>query len=167
MTAARVVRARLAVTVSARQLPPAARGLGVWLVSAGPASARGAVDIALVSDATMRRLNRRYRGIDRTTDVLSFPADDGGESHPHAAGAGPRPLGDIAIAVGVAARQAREQEHSLRTELRVLALHGLLHLLGYDHEDDDGQMRRAEERLRRRAGLPAGLIARVPGAMRS
>ena len=75
MTTARVTRARLAVTVSARQLPPAARGLGVWLVSAGPASARGAVDIALVSDATMRRLNRTYRGIDRATDVLSFPAE--------------------------------------------------------------------------------------------
>ncbi len=167
MTAVRVTRARLAVTVSARQLPPAARGLGVWLMAAAPASARGAVDIALVSDVTMRRLNRTYRGIDRPTDVLSFPADDAGTTHRHADGAGPRPLGDIAIAVGLAERQARDQGHGFRTELRVLALHGLLHLLGYDHESDTGQMRRVEERLRRRAGLPAGLIARVPRSMPS
>ena len=166
MTAVRVTRARLAVTVSARQLPPAARGLGMWLVAAAPASARGAVDIALVSDVTMRRLNRTYRGIDRATDVLSFPADDPGTYQRYAAEAGPRPLGDIAIAVGTAARQARDHGHALRTEFRVLALHGLLHLLGYDHEDDEGQMRRAEERLRRRAGLPSGLIARVPRARR-
>jgi probable rRNA maturation factor len=71
-------------------------------------------------------------------------------------------LGDIVIATGVAKRQAREAGHSLQTELRVLALHGLLHLLGYDHEDreDSGRMARAEARLRRKGGLTAGLIAR-------
>jgi probable rRNA maturation factor len=79
--------------------------------------------------------------------VLSFPAE--GES-----------LGDIAIASGIAARQAAEAGHSVSIELRVLALHGLLHLLGYDHETDHGEMSRVEERLRRRAGLPGGLIGR-------
>jgi len=96
----------------------------------------------------VRELNRRYRGKDAATDVLSFQADEPGE------------LGDVVIALGVARRQAREAGHSLQTELRVLALHGLLHLLGYDHERDDGQMRRLEQRLRRAGGLREGLIER-------
>ena len=70
-------------------------------------------------------------------------------------------LGDVVIARGVARRQAREARHSELTELRVLALHGLLHLLGYDHEHDDGRMRRAEQRLRRKGGLGASLIERA------
>jgi len=69
-------------------------------------------------------------------------------------------LGDIAIAIDVARRQATERGHTLTTEIRILALHGLLHLLGYDHERDRGEMRRVEERLRRRAGLIEGLITR-------
>jgi probable rRNA maturation factor len=69
-------------------------------------------------------------------------------------------LGDIAIARGVAVRQARQLGHTEAIEVKTLALHGLLHLLGYDHERDRGQMRRAEDRLRRKAGLPGGLIAR-------
>ena len=96
----------------------------------------------------MRRMNAQYRGADYVTDVLSFPSDT------------PGVLGDIAVARGVAIRQAREQAHSETTEIRILALHGLLHLLGYDHERDQGEMRRIEDRLRRRAGLPAGLIGR-------
>ncbi|MGE5835953.1 MAG: rRNA maturation RNase YbeY [Acidobacteriota bacterium] len=132
----------------------AARGLGRWLERAAPGSARGVVSIALVSDAAIRRLNRRYRRIDRVTDVLSFPASR--PPHPQT----PVFLGDLAIALGVARRQAREQGHGLPRELRILALHGLLHLLGYDHETDQGEMQRLEERLRRRAGLPPGLITR-------
>jgi probable rRNA maturation factor len=89
-----------------------------------------------------------YRQQDRTTDVLSFPSDDGDC------------LGDIVIAAGVARRQAETAGHSLQTELRVLALHGLLHLLGYDHEHDAGLMARVETRLRRRGGLREGLIER-------
>ena len=133
----------------------AVAGLGRWLSVAAPAGARGAVTIAIVPDSTVRRLNRRYRGKDNATDVLSFVPVPG-----VALAGGRRFLGDLAIAKGLAARQARALGHSLRTEFRVLALHGLLHLLGYDHETDRGEMGRLENRLRRRARLPAGLISR-------
>jgi len=140
--------------------------LAHWLESAAPARAAGTVDIALVGDARMRRLNREFRGVDRTTDVLSFPAEDlVAVVRPKTSPS--RHLGDIAIATGVAAAQARVHGHRLTTELRILALHGLLHLLGYDHERDHGTMRRVEERLRRRAGLPVGLIVRGTGPDRT
>jgi probable rRNA maturation factor len=129
----------------------------------GPRGARGQVGIAIVPDRVVRKLNRTYRGIDRPTDVLSFPAQDGGAKRSRT---GPRFLGDIAIASGVARRQARHFGHPLTVELRILALHGLLHLLGYDHETDQGNMIRFEERLRRRAGLPTGLVARASGPFR-
>jgi probable rRNA maturation factor len=107
----------------------------------------------------MRALNRQFRGKDAVTDVLSFPATDRSGS---SAASAPSVafLGDIVIAAGVAERQANEASHDIRTEIRVLALHGLLHLLGYDHDADDGKMARAEARLRKAAGLPAGLIER-------
>jgi probable rRNA maturation factor len=132
---------------STGQAPPA-RGLGPWLARIAPASAKGDLSVAIVSDRRMRALNRQFRGKDAVTDVLSFPAQDRGF------------LGDIVIAAGVSKRQAREAGHSVQTELRVLALHGLLHLLGYDHEGDDGRMARAEARLRKKAGLREGLIER-------
>ena len=100
----------------------------------------------------MRKLNRTYRGVDEPTDVLSFPSEGKSGSSPF--------LGDIVIARGIARKQAGSFGHPLLTELRILALHGLLHLLGYDHEADTGQMSKLETRLRRKAGLPAGLIAR-------
>jgi probable rRNA maturation factor len=146
----------VSVTDAAGRRSPA-RGLAAWLAGAAPARARGTVDIALVDDRTMRRLNGTYRRQRKTTDVLSFPAGDA----PRALGS--RFLGDIAISLDAARRQARALGHPVGQEVRILALHGLLHLLGYDHETDQGEMRRAEERLRRRAGLPAGLIARRPG----
>jgi probable rRNA maturation factor len=130
--------------------------IGRWLATAAPRQATGSVTIAILPDARVRDLNRRFRGQDEATDVLSFPHSDksihGNE------------LGEIAIASGVARRQAIAQGHVIDVELKVLALHGLLHLLGYDHDRDEGEMRRLEERLRRRAGLPAGLIARAPRA---
>jgi len=126
-----------------------APGLVGWLQSVAPSRARGDVSIAIVPDARIRALNHRYRRKDSPTDVLSFPADE------------PGTLGDIVIAAGVARRQAREAGHSLQTELRVLALHGLLHLLGYDHEHDDGRMARLERRLRAKGGLREGLIERM------
>lgn len=126
------------------------RGLGPWLAKIAPASARGEVCVALVSDARMKALNRQFRGKDKVTDVLSFPA-----------GAARGFLGDIVIAAGVAKKQARAAGHGLNIEIRILALHGLLHLLGYDHEEDDGKMARVEARLRKKAGLPEGLIERT------
>ena len=129
-------------------------GLRAWLVSIAPAAARGDVSVAFVSDARIRALNRQYRRIDAATDVLSFPSDEPGS------------LGDIVIAAGVARRQARAAGHGFGVEARVLALHGLLHLLGYDHETDGGRMRRLEARLRARGGLREGLIERERGRRR-
>jgi probable rRNA maturation factor len=126
-----------------------APGLAAWLSSVAPARARGTMTVAIVSDARVRALNRKFREKDKATDVLSFPSEE------------PGALGDVVISSGVAARQARAAGHSLATELRVLALHGLLHLLGYDHERDDGQMARLERRLRRLGGLREGLIERA------
>jgi probable rRNA maturation factor len=167
-----------------RRIPD--RGLARWLSGVLPVRLRGEVAIALVSDAHIRKLNRQYRGKDAVTDVLSFAPesdrDTGGEPALRLGSAslrasGPawperadepresngRMFGDIVIATGVATRQAREMGHAYGTELRVLALHGFLHLLGYDHDalHDQGRMARAEARLRRRGGLPAGLIARA------
>ena len=122
--------------------------LASWLAAVAPARARGTMTVAVVSNARVRALNRKFRRKDKETDVLSFPAEEPGY------------LGDVVISSGVAARQARAAGHSLATELRVLALHGLLHLLGYDHERDDGQMARLERRLRRQGGLEEGLIER-------
>lgn len=142
------------VTVEVVAAPGEARGLARWLEGAAPKAARGLVTVAVVSDARVRALNRQYRSKDERTDVLSFPAEEAGQ------------LGDVVIARGVAARQARGAGHALGTELRVLALHGLLHLLGYDHETDGGRMARLERRLRKAAGLREGLIERA-GATRA
>ena len=142
-------------------------GLGRWLESIAPARARGEVAVALATDARVRTLNRQYRRKDQSTDVLAFPSDESRKtSHElRTTNHDTRQLGDIIIATGVARRQAREAGHSEQTELRVLALHGLLHLLGYDHHDraDRGRMARAEARLRSRGGLPTGLIERANG----
>ena len=152
------------ITVSVtdgRGRPVRAPGLAAWLSRAAPRRARGAVTIALVGDAHMRRLNRTFRQKDDTTDVLSFPG-----SQPLTPS--PQPfLGDIVIARGVARRQAREYGHSESVELRVLSLHGLLHLLGYDHERDHGEMRRVEQRLLVKGGISSGLIRRARGSTSS
>jgi probable rRNA maturation factor len=148
------------------------RGLAAWLAALAPRSVRGTVTIAVVTDARIRQLNRQFRGVDAATDVLSFPAvatasPDSTSAAASTRASNPGPaggeLGDIAIARGVATRQARAAGHAVTTELRVLALHGLLHLLGYDHETDDGEMARVEARLRRRGVLKDGLIARAGG----
>jgi probable rRNA maturation factor len=151
----------LRVTISdERGLAVRARGLAAWLRRVAPARARGSIHIALVSDARMRALNAQFRGKNQVTDVLSFP------NHLTTNPQSPIPnhlgdLGEIVVARGVARRQARSAGHSEPVELRVLALHGLLHLLGYDHERDNGEMRRVEQRLRRVGGLPDGLIERT------
>lgn len=142
---------------------PLRGSLARWLSEVAPATARGSVAVAVVGDARVRALNRQYRRKDYATDVLSFPAGNGVPDAADAGSlngyAGPY-LGDIVIARGVARRQAQAAGHPESTELRVLALHGLLHLLGYDHEADTGQMARVEKRLRRKGGLREGLIER-------
>ena len=126
-----------------------ARGLVRWLSTVAPKRCYGEVVVALVCDAKMRALNKRYRNLDRVTDVLSFPAD----VYPHQDQSSARVLGDIVIATGVAKRQARAVGVSVDMEIRRLALHGLLHLMGYDHETDTGQMSRLERRLLRIGGM--------------
>jgi probable rRNA maturation factor len=115
---------------------------------------RGEVDVLLADDRRLRRLNREFRGKDKATDVLSFPA---------AEDVAAEFAGDLAISLDTAARQAREHGHGLRDEVRVLLLHGLLHLNGMDHETDRGEMRARETGLRARLRLANGLIARVEG----
>ena len=99
--------------------------------------------IAFVSDKKIRELNRQFRGIDKATDVLSFPEDGPDESN----------LGDIAISTETAAAQAKENGLSFDDEIAQLILHGLLHLSGYDHETDNGEMNRLELRLRRKLDI--------------
>lgn len=156
------VRLRVAVT-DGRGVPVRADRLRRWLVRVAPARARGTITVALVSDRQIRRLNRQYRHVDRSTDVLSFPAHEAHEAKASSHGGASshrRHLGDLAISVDTTRRQASEMGHSVAAELRVLALHGLLHLLGYDHERDRGEMARLERRLRRRGGLAHALTER-------
>jgi probable rRNA maturation factor len=135
-------------------------GLGRWLARVAPARARGELSVAIISDGRVRALNRVYRGLDRATDVLSFAS--GSLKTPAAKTRASSPfLGDIVIAHGVASRQARRAGHALGVELRILALHGLLHLLGYDHDRDRGTMARVERRLRIKGGLGDALIERA------
>ena len=111
----------------------------------------GKVSILLTTDHKVRDLNRTFRKKDKPTDVLSFPAiDEAGDDF----------AGDIAISVEYAARSAQRFELELQEELKILILHGLIHLSGHDHEIDDGKMARVESHLRQKLGLPVGLIAR-------
>ena len=168
----------LEIAVSREGTRASVRGLSQWLVRVAPPQARGVVSVAIVSDRCVRELNRKYRGRDYATDVLSFSAfvapkfakqmsgerrrataRQAGASNPQSPLTN-RFLGDIVIARGVARKQAAEAGHSEQTELRILALHGLLHLLGYDHERDHGRMASTERRLRRKGRLDEGLIER-------
>jgi probable rRNA maturation factor len=112
----------------------------------------GAVDVLLTGDSTLRRLNKSFRGKDKPTDVLSFPAPSEFAA---------RHAGDLAISLETASLQAKIYGHTLRDEVRILLLHGLLHLSGEDHETDNGQMAAREAKLRRELRLPAALIERV------
>jgi probable rRNA maturation factor len=118
---------------------------------------RGSVDVLLAGSRDLRALNRRFRGKNQPTDVLSFPAGDS-----------PRNgfAGDIAISVDIAKKNARRLGHATAEEIKILCLHGLLHLAGFDHERDQGQMAKKELRLRRRLGLVAGLTERTGSAIR-
>ena len=112
-------------------------------------SLRGEVNICITSSNEMQALNRRFRGKNKATDVLSFPSQISGVA------------GDIAISLEIAARNAAALGHSLATEVKILILHGMLHLAGYDHEIDDGEMQAREASLRQRFKLPIGLIERT------
>jgi len=121
----------------------------------------GEVEVLLTSDAELKRLNRSFRGKNKATDVLSFPA-----FLPEGFPAGfpvPDTAGDLAISLETAARQASAFGHSLEDEVRILLLHGLLHLSGLDHETDNGEMAAREAELRDQLRLPNGLIARTEG----
>ncbi len=115
---------------------------------------RGEVSVRITSSREMRELNRRFRRKNKPTDVLSFPSSL------------PKWAGDIAISAEIAASNAAQLGHSTETELRILILHGLLHLAGYDHETDDGEMQAREAKLRRQLKLPDGLIERAHGLSR-
>lgn len=132
---------------------PANRTLARFLREAqSAANLRGQVTVLLTTDAAIRRLNRQFRGKNKATDVLSFPA----------IATGPLKIaGDLAISIPTALRQAGERGHSLGVEIKVLMLHGLLHLAGYDHETDKGEMARREQKLRAKLRLPHGLIERT------
>jgi probable rRNA maturation factor len=112
---------------------------------------RGAVSVLVTSSRELKGLNRRFRGKNKPTDVLSFPAIPGlmrGFA------------GDVAISAEIAARNARRFGHTAAEEIEILTLHAALHLAGYDHEQDNGEMERKEARLRKSLGLPMGLIER-------
>jgi probable rRNA maturation factor len=144
---------------------PSTRTLARFLHEAQAAvKLRGEVVALLTTDGGIKRLNRQFRGKNKTTDVLSFPVDSPVRKSEGPGAPAPRGqeiAGDLAISVPAARRQAEELGHSLSIELKVLMLHGLLHLAGYDHETDNGTMARAEQKLRAKLRLPQGLIERA------
>jgi probable rRNA maturation factor len=110
---------------------------------------KGEVNVLVTSSQELRKLNRRFRGKNQPTDVLSFPS-----------GLADGLAGDVAISAEIAAKNAQQLGHSTAQEVEILTLHGVLHLAGYDHERDHGEMARKERRLRKSLGLPLGLIER-------
>jgi probable rRNA maturation factor len=130
------------------------RELSSFLTTAASAAKlKGKISVLLTTDAVIRDLNLRFRRKNEATDVLSFPASE-------AFGKATQIAGDLAISLETAARQAEAFGHPLEVEVKILILHGILHLAGMDHEADTGQMARRESALRKRFELPAGLIQR-------
>ena len=123
------------------------------------AGVRGGVNLLVTSSAAIRALNRQFRGQNKATDVLSFPSLKSARKHAFA--------GEVAISADIAAQNAVRLGHAPAQEIKVLALHGILHLAGFDHERDNGEMARKEANLRRVLGLPVALIERVQPAQRS
>jgi probable rRNA maturation factor len=130
--------------------PVSAQALGLFAGTARRAlGIKGEVNVRITSSRELQRLNRRFRGKDKPTDVLSFPSTVA------------KLAGDIAISADIAATNAADLGHAIETELKILILHGLLHLAGYDHETDNGNMLKREAKLRRQLKLPPGLIERT------
>ncbi len=116
---------------------------------------RGTVNVLVTNSSELRSLNRRFRKKDKATDVLSFPS-------PQAVrGDASNAAGDVAISFDIARENARRLGHSVSDEVKILVLHGILHLAGFDHERDNGEMARKESRLRRELKLASGLIERT------
>jgi len=111
------------------------------------------IELIITDDAEIQEINKEYRSIDKPTDVLSFPYEDMPMS----------PLGSIVISENFVQQKAQELEHTQENELTLLFIHGLLHLLGFDHETDSGQMREEEARLIQEFNLPTSLIVRTQG----
>ena len=144
-------------TTAARRDPLNKRSLAQFAARAiAAAGAHGSVSILLTGDERIRQLNRQFRRKNTATDVLSFPAVpwESGTTRQRIAG-------DLAISLDTASRQAQNFGHPLATEVKVLILHGALHLAGFDHETDSGEMARLEQQLRKKFDLPAGLIQRT------
>jgi len=111
------------------------------------------IELIITDDAEIQEINKEYRSIDKPTDVLSFPYEDMTMS----------PLGSIVISENFVQQKAQELKHTQENELTLLFIHGLLHLLGFDHETDSGQMREEEARLIQEFNLPTSLIVRTQG----
>lgn len=118
-------------------------------------SLRGTVNVLVTSSSELRILNRRFRGADKATDVLSFPAPLAERRKPA------RVAGEVAISADIARENATRLDHSVADEIKILVLHGILHLAGFDHERDKGEMARKESRLRQQLKLETGLIERA------
>jgi probable rRNA maturation factor len=123
-------------------------------------SLRETVNVLVTNSHELRSLNRQFRGADKPTDVLSFPSPLAGHREAK------RLAGEVAISVDIARENADRLGHSVGDEVKILALHGILHLAGYDHENDNGEMARKEMRLRRNLKLEIGLIERTPALCR-
>jgi probable rRNA maturation factor len=141
------------ITIETSEPTLSARALATFLRRASLATGlKGHVDVLLTTDNTLRRLNRDFRGKNKPTDVLSFPAPPA-FANQHA--------GDLAISLETAARQAATYSHPVAAEVKILLLHGLLHLAGFDHETDQGEMAARETLLRAELRLPVTLIERT------
>ena len=127
------------------------------------AGLRGDVNVLITSSTTVRGLNRRFRRKDKATDVLSFPAEGPRKAQQKR----PSLAGDVAISAEIATENAARLGHSPAVEIKILTLHGILHLAGFDHERDNGEMARKEARLRATLGLPSALIERTQASSRS
>jgi probable rRNA maturation factor len=145
--------AGLSESALARFVTRARRGAGL----------HGAVNVLVTTSTAVRALNRRFRGKDKATDVLSFPAESPPKEHIKRATL----AGDVAISADIAAQNAARLGHTPAVEIKILTLHGILHLAGFDHERDNGEMARKEARLRATLRLPSALIERTQASSRA
>jgi len=156
MRKASAENAEASLVILKRRVPGLSEAsLAKFLVRARRAARlRGKVSVLVTGSRELQRLNQKFRAQDKPTDVLSFPA---------LSGASEGLAGDVAVSAEIAAQNARQLGHEVAEEIKILVLHGVLHLAGYDHEHDHGEMARKEQQLRRALRLPVGLIERAAG----